>query len=228
MPSINKISKNIKVRKIKVGKIIFKPNDHSVNWIERLVSSNLEKLNKFYKIKNPRINLELIYSRKEFNDKIGRQTPKWMVGVALKNKIYLFSPLVIEKISSHKKSELDKIITHELCHIFNNKINKEILSWVDEGTALFLANQKKIKDFKKLDWCFFINNFLTKNIGFQFFVKHNGYKISYLAVKTIIEKRGINKLLDLIKINAKKNTCESKLEKVLGFPIEDFSKMLSF
>lgn len=228
MPNINKIIKDIKIGKIKIGKITFRPNDHSIGWTEKLVLSNLKKLNRFYKIKNPEINLELIYSRKEFNVKIGRQTPKWLVGVALKKKIYLFSPLVIEKSSSHRKYELNKIITHELCHIFNNKINKEVLSWVDEGTALFLANQKKIKDFKKSDWCFFIDNFLTKNIGFQSFVKHNGYKISYWAVKTIIEKRGINKLLDLIKINTKKNDCESKLEKVFGISIKGFSKILDF
>lgn len=228
MPNINKISKDIKVKKIKVGRIIFRPNDHSVNWIEGLVLSNFKKLNKFYKIKKPKINLELIYSRKEFNAKIGRQTPKWLVGVTLKNKIYLFSPSVIEKVSSHKKSGVKKILAHEICHIFNNKLNKNPLMWIDEGMALFLAGQKKENDFIKKELDFFRTNFFDKNIKLKLFAKHNGYKISYWGIKTIVEKRSINKLLDLIKINTKKNNCESKLEKVLGISIEDFSKMLSF
>jgi len=221
----NKISKDIKIGKDEIGKIIFRPDDHSVNWIENLVLSNFKKLKKFYKINVSKINLELIYSRKEFNDKINRQTPRWMVGITFKNKIYLLSPFIIEKVSTHKKSELNKIITHELCHIFNNKINKNSLIWVDEGIALFLAKQKKKKDFKKAEWQFFINNFLIKNIDFWSFVKYNGYKISYWTIKTSTNKIGAKNLLDLIKINAKKNNCKNKLEKVLGVSIEDFLKL---
>ena len=46
---------------------IFKETDE----IKKLILFNFKKLNKFYKINNiPRINFELIYSRKEFNKKI--------------------------------------------------------------------------------------------------------------------------------------------------------------
>jgi len=228
MANTNKISKNIRIGKVLFGKIIFRPGDHSINWIRRVVLSNFEKLNKFYKVNNLKVNFELIYSRKEFDDKIGRKTQKWMVGVALKNKIYLFSPLVIEKISPHKKSKLDKIIAHELCHILNIKINKEVLNWVDEGTALFLSHQKKAKDFKKSDWCFFIENFLDRNINLRSFAKHEGYKISYWLVRIIVEKFGINKLLELIKINPKKYSIKNEIEKVLAISFENFLEILDF
>jgi len=225
MTNVNKISRDIQIAKIKVGKIIFEPNDLSVGWIGRLILSNLKKLSKFYKTNCPEMSFELVYSREEFNNKVGRQTPEWMAGVVLKNKIYLFSPLVIEKVSTHKKSKLNEIITHELCHIFNNKINKEILTWIDEGIALFLANQKKLKDFKKSDWRFFVDSFLNKNIDLQDFAKYEGYKISYWTIRTIADTFGVNKLLDLIKINPKQENVEKKLEKTLGIPVEDFLKL---
>lgn len=225
MPDLNKVNKDIKINQKQVGKIVLRYDDQSISWVKRLVLSNLRKLNKFYKTDYPEINLELVYSRKEFDDKIGRHTPDWMVGVSLKNKIYLFSPLSIEKFSTHKKSKLNKIIAHELCHIFNNKINKEILNWVDEGTALFLADQKKAKDFKKSDWYFFIDNFLNENINLRSFAKHEGYKISYWLVRTIIENLGVNTLYRLIKINPKKGNVRSELEKVLRIPAEDFLKI---
>lgn len=226
--NINKISKDIKIEKNRIGKIFFKSGDQSVNLIEKLVLSSFRKLNKFYKIDNIGINLRLLYSREEFDKKMGRKTPEWMVGVILKNTIYLFSPSVIEKFSTHKKSRLNKIIAHELCHIFNDKINKEILNWIDEGTALFLAGQEKAKDFKKTDWQFFIDNFLDRNISLQSFAEHEGYKISYWTIRTIAEKFGINKLLDLIKINPKEDNVEGKLEEMLGVPVDNLIKILAF
>lgn len=63
--------------------------------------------------------------------------------MAIKNQIYILSPLVIEKYSCHKKSKIKKILTHEISHIFNGKLNKNILLWIDEGTAQFIARQEK-------------------------------------------------------------------------------------
>jgi len=199
-----KITKYINIGKTRTGKLVFKKHDLSIDWVQKSVLSSIKKLEKFYKIKSPLINLELVYSREEFNKIVGRETPEWMVAIALENKIYLFSTSIVEKFSSHKKSSLKKIITHEICHLFNNKLNKNILAWVDEGTALFLSNQEKPEDLKKTEWNFFIKNFLTKNIDYQSFCTHNGYKISYWAVRIIVETFNRDMLLNLIKINLKK------------------------
>lgn len=207
--------------------ILSKKEDKYSKCIERYIASDLKNLKKFYKISCPKIDIELFYSRKEFNNRIGRSTPDWLVGFARKNTIYLFSPSIIEKVSSHKKTKVKKILIHELSHIFNNKINKNILTWVDEGTAMFVAKQNKKKDFTKKNLDFFSNNFFDKDIDLDVFAKNNGYKISYWAIKTFIKKYNKNKLLKLIKVNSKKNNCEKEIEKIIGIPKEIFLKMLN-
>ncbi len=211
-----KLKKQIKIDTTS-AQIIYTADDRSIKWTEKILLNSLKELKAFYQINIPTIELELIYSRKEFNDKIGRMTPDWMVGVAWQNTIYLFSPSVIEKESSHNKASLNKILMHELCHIFNNKINKKILTWVDEGTTIFLARQKKSKDFKKSEWDCFIDNFLTKNVDLTTFAEHNGYKMSYWLIKMLARKLGKERLLDLIKIAGGGKRCEQKIERITGF-----------
>jgi len=195
---MKKIYKEIQVNKIKIGRIVFLPDDYSVENINKHILKSIKKLKGFYDKNISNINIELVYSRKELNKKIKKKTPDWLVGFTDKNKIYLFSPLVVEKYSSHRKSDLNKIITHEFCHIFNAKINNNIPIWLDEGLAMNLSNQKKNKDFKKSDRQFFIDN-LNNNISFDSFVKHDGYKISYWLVKKLIYKHKGKKILEIIK-----------------------------
>ncbi len=123
--------------------IVYKKDDSNIKLVKKYIKKTIQNLENFYKFKNPEIFIELFYSREEFDEKIGYKTPEWLAGFTAKNNIYLFSPLVIEKISNHKKSEFKKILTHEICHIFNDKINKNSLMWIDEGVALLLAGQKK-------------------------------------------------------------------------------------
>ncbi len=194
-----------KIKKIVSNKnicIVFDEKDKSAMQFEKYTATILEKLYKFYKIKNPQINIELVYSREEFDDKLEYKTPKWLVAIVEDNDIYLFSPSVIEKVSNHKKSEIKKLFTHEICHVFNSKINMNNLMWVDEGVALFIAKQKK-EYFSQKDLDFFIRNYLNKNISLQLFAENNGYNISYWMIRMIVKKFGEGKLLELLRINPK-------------------------
>jgi hypothetical protein len=219
MPSkINKIIKS------KNTCFVFKKTDKSAVKFEKYITIILEQLFEYYKIKNPKINIELIYSRKELDNKLNCRTPRWLVAAALKNSIYLFSPAVIENLSDHKKMEIKKLLTHELCHIFNSEINKTSLMWIDEGAALFLANQRKDKDFTKKELNFFANNFFSENIDLRLFAKNNGYRISYWIIKKIVGKYNKKKILELLKINPEIKKCKKELEKIIGSPIEKFLK----
>jgi len=195
---MEKIYREIQFNKIKIGKIAFLPDDYSIKDVNKQIIKSIKKLQNFYNKNISNINIELIYSREELNKRMKKKTPNWLIGLADKNKIYLFSPLAVEKYSSHKKSDLNKIITHELCHIFNAKLNNNIPPWLDEGLALNLSSQKKNKDFKKKDWQFFIDN-LNNDISFDSFVKHDGYKIAYWLVKKLIYKYKIKNLLRMIR-----------------------------
>ncbi|MDD2731873.1 MAG: hypothetical protein PHI53_01605 [Candidatus Pacebacteria bacterium] len=98
--------------------------------------------------------------------------------------------------------------------------------WINEGIALFLANQNKKKDFTKNDLDFFFNNFFDKNIKLRLFAKNNGYKVSYWAVKTIVKMFNRKKLLKIIRIDYRKN-CKQKIEKVLKISREKFQEILN-
>jgi hypothetical protein len=191
--------------------IISRKEDKSAKLAEKYADQAIKKLESFYNISVPKINIELIYSRKDFNAKLGCETPDWLVGCAAKGGICIFSPSVIEKESNHKKQEIKKLLTHEICHIFNGKINKDSLRWINEGIALFLAKQEKNKEISEKESDFFFNNFFDKNIELEIFAKNNGYKISYWAVRTIAKKFGNKKLLELIKINPAKKNFNSKI-----------------
>jgi len=195
---MKKITKEINFDKKKLGKICFLPNDNSVRNIEKQVLKSIKKLKAFYNINVSNINIELVYSRKELNKKLKRKTPNWLIGTVVKNKIYIFSLLSITKHNCHKNNKFNKLINHELCHIFNAKLNKKMPIWLDEGIALYLSRQEKKKDFKKSDWQFFIEN-INKNISFNSFLKHDGYKVSYWLVKKLFDNSNKNKLLKLIK-----------------------------
>lgn len=206
--------------------IINDENDTSIKIIEKCLNSIIKKLENFYRINHPKIVIELFYSREEFNKKAGYKTPEWFIGFTVNNNICLLSPLVIEKVSlSHKKSEFLKILTHEICHIFNSEINKNILMWVDEGISLYLAGQKKKPGFEKKDLDFFLHNIFDKNIKINLFAEHNGYRISYWAVRTAVKILGKKKLLDLACIDRRKNY-RQKIEEKLNMTAEKFLKKM--
>lgn len=202
--------------------VAYNKGDLSVKLLKKYIRNSIKDLVKFYKISKPAINIELFYTRKEFNEKIGYKTPIWLVGFAVGNNIYLFSPSVLEKVSNHKKSDFKKVLRHEICHIFNYKLNKNPLMWVDEGIALLLAGQKKGTPTKK-DLDFFLNNFFYKNIKLIDFANHNGYKISYFVTKNIRKKLGKKKLLRLIKISYKNKNSKSAFKTLISLPDKVFN-----
>lgn len=130
--------------------------------------------------------VHIIYKREEM-DKVcgGIKSEPWLVGTTTQEgEIFIFSPTVFDKISSHPATNFDPIITHELAHVFTNEIIKTYRPvWLNEGLAGYIAGQCKSKqlrvihDFEKLhsrkDWdtspnyaqaCQF-TTFLIENFG---------------------------------------------------------------
>lgn len=216
---MNNMKKTEKIDKItKTIKIIYKANDTCANQLKKKLYNAAKYLEEFYEIKVPKTTIELVYSRKEFEKKTHYiNSPEWLVAIAKKNKIFLVSPSAIEKISCHKKSKVKKIITHELCHIFNNKINRNMLMWVDEGIAQFIAGQKKKKDFTKNNLDLFTRNLFDNQINLATFSKNNGYKISYWIANEIVKDSGRNGLSRLMKISSKNGDTRlrQKLQKII-------------
>ena len=219
-----KINKKIKLNNKTIAILIYKKNDKEINKIIKIIQDKYHELESFFNLNIPTVNIELIYSREEINDKYGHKTPNWMIGfVNKKNKnyIYIASPSICEKISAHKKNVIYKVIIHELSHIFINKINKNTLDWLNEGLALYLASQIKKTYIKKENWNFLIKNkFFTNTINLSTFAEHQGYEISSFLVNFLIKKYGKNKAIELIKINKKSKLIKKKFYKIFGIELE--------
>ena len=72
------------------------------------------------------------------NDKKSvKQFPNWAAGIAFKNKIYILR----DKLSS-------TLLSHELCHIYQNKIKNSTTfpSWFKEGMAMYFSRDFFSKD----------------------------------------------------------------------------------
>lgn len=210
---MTKFEKSLKIGARTIGSFLYQPDDYSAKLVKNTILNSFKRLKKLYKVSPKNIHpmcFELIYSRKELNSKIGKKTANWLVGFSHKNKIYLFSPIAIEKFSFHKKSHINKLITHELCHLFNYAANPLLPIWLNEGIALVIANQKKDFLIPKSDWLFFNNNLSNKNFNFRKFSEHSGYKISYKLATNLLDKLGQDSLLQLVKTAPKKNKLYTK------------------
>ncbi|MFH1583301.1 MAG: hypothetical protein ABIB72_03210 [Candidatus Falkowbacteria bacterium] len=203
-----RVEKPLKIGVRTIGIFFYRSDDLSAKLVRNTIQNSFKKLEKIYRIpsKNlPQLYFELIYSREELNSKISKKTANWLVGLFRKNKIYLFSPIAIEKFSPHKKTYIKKLITHELCHLFNHAINPLLPLWLNEGIALVIADQKKDSLIPKSDWLFFKKSLTNKKMHFKEFSEHSGYKISYALTSHLLDKLGRDGLFRLVKFASKKN-----------------------
>ncbi|MFH1456941.1 MAG: hypothetical protein ABIF17_02375 [Patescibacteria group bacterium] len=205
--------KNIDIEKIKVCQnkkcvaiFYFQKNDSTVNQYIKSFTEHYHRLKSFFNVQPPKVNIHFIYNRKEMDKHWGSKSPRWLCGM-VDNKsiytVYIYSPLVFEKLTTHKKNEIIPTIVHETAHTFVSKINQKCFAWLNEGLCQYLETAKlKDKKIKRSDWWWFKNNQIVTNpkIKWSVVAEHSGYAISYNLAKFILEKYNKNILLQLIKI----------------------------
>lgn len=196
---MQKVKGKIQLNKEYSFNIIHRPDDPSVNSLKDSIRTNLSKLEDFYNFTIIELNIELLYTRKEFNELVGRKTPDWMIALSQEENIYIMSPTALLEHSSHNASELKKTIIHELVHIFNAQLNSNCPTWLDEGLALYLANQKRRRDFSRQNWQYFLKNHFPSTTNLDDFAAHEGYKISYSLVERILQKYDKDQVLNKLK-----------------------------
>lgn len=176
----------------------FNPQVDNKSDLESLVFDSYRKNQDFFGEKEINIKIKFIYQRSEMDDLYGYKTPEWYVGSANNNKIAIFSPLVFNKVSSHSKTDFDYILTHEIAHLFSNKILRfSYPKWLCEGIAGYVAEQYKIRPIGKIDEFSKLHN---KDDWDKF---HN-YPQAFSFTKYLIDKFGKEKILGFLK-NLRKN-----------------------
>ncbi len=124
-----------------------------------------KKASDFFGINPKGIKLEVIKNRSILCSRLNaaeNEIPWYAVGFYRKNKIIVLDKDIFPDVG-HKKGEFERVILHEMCHIFIKKIvKKEIPVWVEEGLCQFISfgdiklKPKKLVDLARLktykDW----------------------------------------------------------------------------
>jgi len=186
----------------------------------------------FDEVKNINFEVELIYSRDEFDKKMGRKTESWLIGNSFGKRFVIFSPEKIEEHTSHKKQEFIPLITHETVHVLHEKISSNYSYWLSEGIAQNVAGQEKKKGIECKNIKHFLHYSLFKNSNYRNFIAHQGYEISNRLVKFLMSEYSKKQVMSLLKIKydsvvtveekfckilaTNKKTLASQFEEVLG------------
>lgn len=151
-----------------------------------------KELDKFFGVKLDSVWIMLLNSRRDIDAVYGKKTPDWLVGFTHKNTIFILNPKVYTKESSHKSiKDFWKTLKHEYCHLYNRKITGNTCpSWLNEGLACYLANQKRSKP--GLREALNILDYKTQG-------KYDIYKVGYFWVNLLAKKFGPRKVLILIR-----------------------------
>lgn len=214
-----------------VANFYYKKGDNSVSEIiERYDKEYLKIIDFFGFNPNKIIEVRFLYRRSDMDKLWGEKSPRWLCGMVSPkcfNKVYIFSPLVFEKLTTHKIEEILPTLIHETCHVFISEICNRNFAWINEGVCQFLENSQRLYyDIKEDDWLWFKSNrvLTNKDICWSEVSERGGYKISFNLAKYIINNLGKKKVIELLKVrrSGQSRVIEESIEKILGESIDTF------
>jgi len=213
-----------------IADVYYRDNDTTITPYLKQFSRQYKRLISFFDVHPPKIHIYFIYTRKEM-DKYWGGKSKIAAMVDNKNSylIYIFSPLVFEKFTTHKKCEILPTIIHETAHTFVTQINKRCFAWANEGVCQYVEGKNIHNNIvKKENWEWFKKNkiLIDPVISWRIVMKYEGYKIAYLLVKYIIKLRGKQAIIDILSIRRtnRDKQIEQKISKIIGSDVDIFLK----
>lgn len=178
--------------------LVCNTNIENLEEIKKTLKEAYQNNKKFFKSDTPLITITLVYTRKELDEIIHRQTKDWEVAYAynhddLKNQIVIFSPEIIETVSGNTKSYFPYLLTHEMAHVFTDNVRNFFQPrWLYEGLAGYVSKQyskakkiTKIVEFKQIH----------DKKGWN---EYPSYAQAYSFTKFLVDKYGEKKLLDFL------------------------------
>jgi hypothetical protein len=149
-------------------------------WLDKVI-----KLREAFKY-GKRINIVALDSIEELTNLIGIKVPEWVIGTYVGNCILM---LDYELWKSRNLGTFAQIITHEFAHVIISDITKQKCPiWLNEGLALYFAEQYKTMYLSKTDS---INDNIYE-LGYR---DDCLYNISAKAVEKIIDKYGMEHVM---------------------------------
>jgi hypothetical protein len=129
------------------------------------------------------------------------EAPDWLVAFAsYGNDIHILSSDIIPAgYEKSSKLRYQKVLKHELTHLYVNDVNKKLPSWLKEGCSLYVAGQNHYKpiDLKDLS----IHNLHELDSAPT---DKRIYSVGINVVSEIVKKHGKEKLFEIISIKGSK------------------------
>ncbi|MDD3175880.1 MAG: basic secretory protein-like protein [Candidatus Nanoarchaeia archaeon] len=101
-----------------------------------------QKLKQLFKVA-PEVNIHISTSEKEFNDLLNEQNPPlWKIGFTKGKTVVVLSENLIQlRRPNYTNDDFEKLLKHELVHVFMHESFGKCPKWFDEGLACLLAKQ---------------------------------------------------------------------------------------
>jgi len=199
-------------------------NKKTIEMVKRGVKMAIDY---FDDVKKINFKIELIYSREEFDKKIGFHTQDWVTANSFGKSFMVFDPNKIEFCTSHKKEEFIPIITHETIHILHKKINTNFSYWLSEGLAQNIAKQGYKTRIETENFNYFVKYNLFKNSDYNKFISKQGYEMSYKLINFLMNKYSKKQIISLLKIKySPSKSSEENFCRVLKIGKKELIKML--
>lgn len=174
-----------------------KLKQETLNDMEKVLERNYNKSNNFFKIQTKEKTTIVIYNsvnqfqRRAYGLFMSFILKDWSVGGALKGSIYLTSPENPDKM--HNYTDMLEILVHEYTHTQVWQIKPYVDIWIDEGLAVYFANQKnriiyEIPTFEQM-----------QAQSSNDFVNANGYTFSYYYIDFLLKNYDNEQIIKLIK-----------------------------
>ena len=197
--------------------------------IEKILNSSYSKLSDFFEdsLTHP-VDVFITQNDDEFDSLVGDNFPDWGIAAAVSshNLIVLKSP---SKYGYLK--DIYKVTTHELAHIFlGNKVaRKNIPRWLDEGFAMYMAEQWRWSLDLSIAKAVFTNSVLDLTEidsvnAFKTSKAHLAYLESFLAVNYFIQCYGKDGFREFIQNLALGESIDSAFVNTIGLNHQGFSE----
>lgn len=166
--------------------------------IQELANKCNRKLGEAFGFSLENIGIKIAETRAEYDKIVGRKTESWQIASAQDGLISIVSPSIWDQEGAHKVSELEQALTHEVVHLYVEKLapGKKVPSWLNEGLAGYLSDQHK-----KITNGFCIENFTQVLGSYQGFIQYSkagAYSMSFLFVAYLIQNFGLGKIKELL------------------------------
>lgn len=120
----------------------------------------------------------------------------WYIGDNCGTDVLLLSPASFAE-TEHDYNSIKNAVVHEMVHAYNSVLNPNMELWLNEGLAVYLANQKPNEGFYKyFSFPKLCQLYTTDNLDFASF---GGYQFAYNFIEYLTKKHGFEKVFQLAK-----------------------------